>query len=223
MLKKILNKIETYKKQNKKFYLHEYKTKDGGFDYDLYKKIQTDGNKRKIDRSWINESDIDFLSSYIRSHNKEVVFGICHGTRRGLEQQWFAEKLGCKVIGTEISDTATAYPNTIQWDFHEENPDWVAKADFVYTNSFDHAYSPEKALTAWMNTLKPGGVCFLEHTSANEAKYSTVLDPFGASLDVMPFLILQWGKGRYSVREIIHKDAAEGDQFPRSFIVVMNN
>ncbi len=130
-------------------------------------------------------------------------FGLCHGTRRGLEQKWFEERLGCEVLGTEISDTAVDFPRTIRWDFHETRPEWLGAADFVYSNSFDHSYDPEKALNAWMSCLRPGGVCLIEHTQKSEPEAVTRTDPFGARLTLMPWLVLQWGKGRYAVREVL--------------------
>lgn len=41
----------------------------------------------------------------------------------------------------------------------------IDATDFVYSNSFDHSYDPEKCLNAWMSCLKKGGICILEHTS----------------------------------------------------------
>jgi hypothetical protein len=130
-----------------------------------------------------------------------VEFGICHGTRRGKEQEWFRKHLGCEVIGTEISDTAEQFPHTIQWDFHETKPEWVDAVDFIYSNSFDHSYDPEKCLNAWMSCVRRGGICILEHTSGHERV--TPLDPFGAHISRLPYLILTWGQGTYYVREII--------------------
>ena len=77
-----------------------------------------------------------------------VEFGICHGTRRGKEQEWFRKYLGCGVIGTEISDTVEQFPHTIEWDFHETKAEWINSADFIYSNSLDHSYDPKKCLTA---------------------------------------------------------------------------
>ncbi len=106
-----------------RFALFSYKRDDGGFDYETYKAVQTAGNHRKIDWVFAVEQNIDVACDYLRRKLDRIEFGICHGTRRGLEQKWFAERLGCEVIGTEISDTATQFPNTVQWDFHEPNPD----------------------------------------------------------------------------------------------------
>lgn len=55
VIKNKLNKIKSRLKSawnrnsGAKFQLHSYKNADGTFDYDLYRKIQTEGNKRKID------------------------------------------------------------------------------------------------------------------------------------------------------------------------------
>jgi SAM-dependent methyltransferase len=211
------------KDRDKKFFLFEYKKADGSFDYDLYKAIQTEGNKRKINRTWVRESDIVFLSDYIKKKIPAPAFGVCHGTRRGLEQQWFSDNLGCEVIGTEISDTATEYPNTVQWDFHEEKKEWDAKADFIYSNSFDHAYDPQKAIVNWLKALKPGGLCIIEHTAAHETEGVTKLDPFGASLEIMPFLILQWSGGTFSVREILSTPPLKDDDYQRNFLIIQKN
>ena len=39
--------------------------------------------------------------------------------KNGNEQACFSKYLNCDVIGTEISDTATDFPNTISLDFHD--------------------------------------------------------------------------------------------------------
>jgi hypothetical protein len=181
--------------------IYPYFCKDGTFDYDRYKRVQTEGNKRKLGQVWVQEENIAFLSEYLRRVVGTVKFGICHGTRRGKEQEWFRKYLGGEVIGTEISETATQFPHTIQWDFHQTKPEWIDGVDFIYSNSFDHSYDPEKCLNAWMSCVRPRGLCILEHTSSCER--ATELDPFGAHIAQMPYLILLWAKGRYCVREII--------------------
>ena len=100
-----------------RFELYEYRKSDGTFDYESYRKTQIAGNKRKIENIWVLEENIEFLSSYIKKNVGDIKFGLCHGTRRGKEQEWFSKYLNCNVIGTEISDTAKYFPNTIQWDF----------------------------------------------------------------------------------------------------------
>lgn len=185
------------------FRLHGYLDAEGQFDYEAYRAEQVAGNKRKIDQSWVREQDIAFLAAHVRKRVPQPSLGICHGTRRGLEQAWFAAQLGCTVIGTEISDTALKFPNTLQWDFHEVKPEWESAVDFIYSNSFDHSYDPEKCMNAWMSCLRVGGLCLLEHSENHEPEAVTKLDPFGARLTLMPWLVTLWGKGRYAVREVL--------------------
>ena len=222
--RKIKRKVSRFTQRPKKYELYSYLDENGNFDYELYKDIQDAGNKRKLDRSWATEEDMIFLSSQIRRHVAKPNFGICHGTRRGLEQQWLSENLhDIKIIGTDIADSATDFPNTIQWDFHEEKPEWVGKADFVYSNSFDHSYDPKKSLSTWMRSLKPDGICILQHAAIDHSPESVnELDPFGANLDILPYLILTWSEGNYSVREIIPSpDVKNGKN--SCFLIIKNN
>lgn len=183
--------------------LFHYRNSDGSFDYKKYRKIQQEGNLRKIENTWVIEGNIKFLSDYLAKSLGSVSFGICHGTRRGNEQKWFREYLSCEVIGTEISESATEFPHTIQWDFHEENPEWNGKADFIYSNSFDHSYDPEACLNTWIKALKVGGFCILEHSNLHAPEEASELDPFGAEIEIMPYLITKWSKGCFFVREIL--------------------
>ncbi|HUV35523.1 MAG TPA: hypothetical protein VMX58_01130 [Patescibacteria group bacterium] len=183
--------------------LHTYLKPDGSFDYEKYRWIQIEGNKKKIDIVWVLEENIAFLADYIKNAIGIPQFGICHGTRNGKEQEWFRKYLGCEVIGTEISETAEQFPHTIQWDFHETKPEWIDATDFIYSNSFDHSYDPQKCLDAWMSCIKKGGLCILEHSSEHSPWGASELDPFGADITLMPYLITTWGGGRYGVRELI--------------------
>ncbi len=183
------------------FKLYQYTKPDGTFDYERYRQVQIAGNKEKIGQQWALEENIAFLAEYITRHLGKVQFGLCHGTRQGKEQAWFRKYLECEVIGTEISDTAAQFPDTIQWDFHEVKPEWVNACDFIYSNSFDHSYDPEKCLRAWMSCVKKGGFCILEQSEVDE--FATELDPFGAEITLLPYLILTWSKGEFCVREIL--------------------
>lgn len=190
--------------------LYSYQRPDGSFDYERYRAVQTAGNHRKLERQWAREPDIRFLAGVIRDRIPfPARFGLCHGTRRGMEQAWFSEALGCEVLGTEISDTAAQFANTIEWDFHNVKPEWIDAVDFIYSNALDHSYDPEKCLNAWMSCVRPAGLCVIEHSQGHGAAYASELDPFGAATDVMPFLVARWGKGRYAVREIIELPSTE--------------
>jgi hypothetical protein len=188
---------------SKGFILYRYLKEDGSFDYEAYKRIQTEANKSKINNVWVREENISFLSNYIKELIGVPEFGICHGTRRGKEQEWFRKYLNCEVIGTEISDTAKHFPHTIKWDFHDAKAEWIDAVDFIYSNSFDHSYDPEKCLNVWMSCVKKGGICILEHSDLHSPKGSSGKDPFGANIIQMPYLILTWGKGKYGIREIL--------------------
>ncbi|MFP4125625.1 MAG: methyltransferase domain-containing protein [Alphaproteobacteria bacterium] len=191
--------------QTAHYVLHRYEDGSGTFDYESYRRVQDEGNRAKIDKVFVKEENIAFLADYLKRRLGRVDFGLCHGTRRGAEQAWFRQYLGegAEVLGTEIADSATDFPQTVQWDFHDVKDAWVGAADFVYSNSFDHAYDPEKALNAWVRSLKPGGMCLIEHTKAHRPDKTSRRDPFGARLEDMPYLVLSWGKGAYAVTEIL--------------------
>lgn len=202
------------------FVLFRYLNRDGSFDYEKYRTIQVEGNKSKINNVWVIEENIAFLSHFIESIIQSPQFGICHGTRRGKEQEWFRKHLGCEVIGTEISDNAETFPHTIQWDFHEVRPEWIESVDFIYSNSFDHSYDPEKCLNAWMSCLRSGGLCIIEHGSFHEPRAANELDPFGADIILMPYLITTWGKGKYGVRQLLTAPAKIDDISNLHFFVI---
>ncbi len=180
--------------------VYQYRTANGAFDYERYRSVQTSGNKAKIDFQWVQERTIAYLAAEIRTLIGQPKFGICHGTRRGAEQAWFAEHLDCKVVGTEISDTAGQFPNTVRWDFHEVNPEWSAQADFVYSNSWDHAYDPEKMIDAWVDSLRPSGICIFEHSDYHVTV--TELDPFGATLAELCALLNSIADDRFFTRDV---------------------
>ena len=153
--------------------------KNEKMDYEKYKITQTEGNIAKLDEVFEIEENIKMLSSFLKNNLSKVEFGICHGTRRGKEQEWFRKYLGGNIIGTEISETATKFPHTIQWDFHEIKDEWVNNTDFIYSNSLDHSYDPEFCLKQWFKCLKVGGFCIINGSSAHNPKFVNKLDLFG--------------------------------------------
>jgi hypothetical protein len=124
------------------------------------------------------------------------------------------------VIGTELSETAKDFPHTIQWDFHEAKSEWLGITDFIYSNSFDHSYDPERCLNVWISCLKKGGLCILEHTSGHTARATSEMDPFGADLVQMPYLIAKWGKGHYAARQLLNAPAKHPDNEYTVFIII---
>ena len=154
-------------------------------DYETYREVQEAGNKAKLKMQFVKESHIAILAGYLTEHLGEIRFGLCHGTRRGAEQTWFRAHLtgAPEVIGTEISDTADQFPDTVQWDFHDTNAEWSGRADFVYSNSWDHAFDPGKAFGAWIDALRPGGLILLDHTKGQTPEATNALDPFGITFE----------------------------------------
>lgn len=176
---------------------HLYLDNFGKFDYDLYKSTQIKTNLKKLQRQWVSENLLIYLSTYIKNKLSSINFGLCHGTRRGLEQQIFIRELRCDVLGTEISYTANSFPATIQWDFHEIKPEWHNAVDFIYSNSWDHSYDAKKLLSSWFSCLRPGGICLLEHT-----EYHTIAneqDPLGLQEAEFVELIGEVGKDKYKI------------------------
>lgn len=169
---------------------------NGKFDYELYKKIQTLGNKGKIERVFVDQANIAYLCRALEKIIPEIRSVLCHGTRNAAEQKFFQAALSkpANILGTEISDTALQFPMTIEWDFHEVKPEWLGAIDVVYSNSFDHSYDPEKLFTAWLSCLAVNGVMALEWSRAH-AMPPTILDPFNIGLDGLTRLLERFCAG----------------------------
>lgn len=186
-------------------------------DYQTYKRVQEEGNKAKLSAQFVKKGHIFFLAEWLKAKGP-VRFGLCHGVRRGREQAWFRRRLdGAQVIGTDISETATEFENTVQWDFHDDNPEWQARADFVYSNSWDHAYDPGKAFAAWARCLVPGGQILIDHTRGHMPKSSNVLDPFGATREAVIRILNESCADYGSVTEVLDRTAEE--EYPSTVIV----
>lgn len=176
----------------------------GQLSYSKYRRIQRDANIRKLDAQWAKQENIEHLAAFLElSLAPGLLYGLCHGTRRGNEQKWFRDALGCEVLGTEISETATQFPNTIEWDFHDVKPEWVNTIDFIYTNSLDHSYNPALAVEAWVSCLRPGGILLLEHSDRHHPEGATKIDPFGITLAELVLFVTRLGEGRFWVQEIL--------------------
>lgn len=169
------------------YYLHEYPS------YEDYKNTQIFYNKQKIQNVWADEATLSLVLQEVKENfgNKEVQ-GLCHGSRNGFEQKFFNGNLAGQILGTDISDTASNYENSIQWDFHDVNDKWINKFDFIYTNSLDQSWNPKLALTTWLNQIHDKGLIFIEHTKAHGPQCSSEMDPFGVKPRVMPYVLCDW-------------------------------
>ena len=187
------------------FYLHEYDS------YEEYRDVQIRHNKRKINNIWADEATLDRVFDLVHNDKKgnAKIKGICHGTRNGFEQNYLNSKgESISVLGTDISDTATDFENTVQWDFHDENNEWAGQFDFVYSNSLDQAWNPRKALTAWFGQLKKDGVLIIEHTEAHGPTGASEMDPFGVRPAAMPYVLTDWFGDQIT---ITHTKAKKGN------------
>ena len=150
-------------------------------DYAAYLKTQREGYAAKINTVFVREENIVAIANYALSRSP-VRSVLCHGTRNGAEQRFFQSAIGgASVLGTEVGNGASAFPNTIEWDFHDVKPEWVGGWDLIYSNSWDHAAYPERAFKAWASCLSPNGLLVLEHTELHTVRHVRGLDPFGAS------------------------------------------
>lgn len=177
-------KIQSFSRYN----LVSYE-KNGQFDYEAYRKVQEAGNKRKLNSVFVLEEVVSGIVDHARS-SATVRRVLCHGTRNAAEQGYFKAAIPeVYVIGTEISETANQFPDTIQWDFHEVKDEWINAFDILYSNSWDHSYDPNKLFKAWSSCVAPGGIMALEHTSRHEPSAVNALDPLGVTLDGLDDLV----------------------------------
>jgi len=177
--------------------------------HDAYVAEQVLWNKRKLGMVWVSEISMKIVAEHIKKHLPDAKFGICHGTRRGAEQKWLREMLGIEVIGTEISDTASQFPHTIQWDFHDVKTEWAGSVDFIYSNSLDHSCNPQLAMGQWMSCLRPGGLCFIDWDGVDHAdSHVNSLDCFGASIGEMKTFL-----SRFATVEKIPVDDGRKEHF----------
>ena len=80
--------------------------------YDEYKEIQIKGYQSKKTNVWVNTDHLkNILAPYILKYNPDVSFGICHGTRRGLEQQAFIDGFKKKIEENSFLEWEEVYEN----------------------------------------------------------------------------------------------------------------
>ena len=142
--------------------------------YEDYKNTQIFWNIKKINHVWADKDSLLVISNFINENIvKDNIKGLCHGSRNGFEQEFFNSNIkNSKTIGTDISETANNFKNSVVWDFHEIKNDWLNQFDFIYTNSLDQSYDPQKALTTWLGQINNGGYLFIEHTDQHSVRTS---------------------------------------------------
>lgn len=159
-----------------------------------YKAVQEIGNRLKIDRVYAAEGLIERIAAHARANMSNVSGVLCHGTRNGAELRWFAGHFpGAEILGTEISDTAEQFPNTVQWDFHDFREDWRDRWSLIYSNSWDHSHDPLRMFQAWSDSLAPGGRLYVEHNS--DSLKVDELDLFAATAKALTKFVVKGSGG----------------------------
>ena len=208
-IKRLLNNILSpfgfvieKKKIVRDYYLHEYSS------YEEYRDTQIFHNKKKIKGVWADKITLNRVSDIIlnRFKEKNLIKGICHGTRNGFEQNYLRNlSKKFEVIGTDISDTANNYENSIQWDFHDEKKEWCDANQFIYTNSLDQSWKPKKAILTWLTQLTDDGLLIIEHTENHGPEKAGESDPFGVYPTVMPYVLTMWFGSQISISHSVAK------------------
>ena len=188
------------------YYLHKYNS------YEEYKESQIKLNKKKIDLTFADENTLRKVSDIVKesvNNQKNVpdkIFGICHGSRNGFEQNLLKKIIpNSEVIGTDISDTALKFKDTVKWDFHNQKDEWLGKFDFVYSNSLDQSWKPKFALSTWLDQIKDDGILIIEHTIYHSPEHSNAGDPFGVRPVVMPYVLTEWFGHKISISHYLQK------------------
>ncbi len=208
-----ISKINT---SGKKFNLYKYKN------YTDYKNTQITFNKKKIDHIWADKNTLNLITYILKKKLKKAPKkGICHGSRNGFEQKFFKKKFeNLWIIGTDISETAKNFENSITWDFHKTKSIWNNNFDFVYSNSLDQSYNPKKALKTWLSQLKVGGLLFLEMSNQDNPNNSSKMDPFGVEMEFFPYVLAKWFGNQFSL-EIFNSNKGKKKNFTEVHIFVI--
>lgn len=199
-----------------------------------YKRIQIEGNYRKLNKH--SPSDFNFIkiaqdlhSRYpppplpggLKTAQRKGTYKICcMGARNGaelialnssLEGVNFVRSLSnaetkLTIFGTDISPTAETFQNMYEHDFHEVLPPTLGPVDVIYSNSLDQSNDPRRALHAWVDSLLPGGLLYIQMSRGHGKQSLSMLDPFSIELEFFPFVFIQWIVGKAYVESIIFPD-----------------
>ena len=218
MLLKFGYRISKTNTTDQLFKIYKYK------DYEEYKQTQIYYNKKKIDKIWADENTLKIISNFIKENiQSEKIQGLCHGSRNGFEQKCFNKEISnSEVIGTDISETANNYENSIVHDFHIEKKEWIGNFDFVYSNSLDQSYDPEKALNVWLNQVKKNSYVIIEHSDQHGVIASGKMDPFGVEANYFPYLLTEWFGHKISLK-IIRSVKKNKNDAPVFFFIIKKN
>lgn len=192
--------------------------------YEDYKKTQIFYNKKKIEKVWADEITLKVLSEYLKNNIKsQKIKGMCHGSRNGFEQKCFLSEIpNLEIVGTDISETALNYENSVVHDFHDIKQDWIDYFDFVYSNSLDQSYDPKKALNVWLDQIKRDRFVIIEHSDQHGVRSSGKMDPFGVETSFFPYVLSQWFGHKISI-SIINDIKHNKNNAPMCFFIIKKN
>ena len=112
------------------------------------------------------------------------------------------------MIGTEISDTARRYANTVQWDFPTTPTPTVEPGRFRLLELLGSCLRPGTGLRGLdRGALRPGGRMLLDHGREQMPASANALDPFGITFERLQQFLIDRFAGRGRLREPI--DARE--------------
>lgn len=211
-LNKVANKLGfELKAKDSDFLLHEFSS------YEDYRSTQIATNERKLQHVWADEQTLDLVVERV---NKEFepttsMFALCHGTRNGFEQNYIASKINGDILGTDIAPSASQFPRSVVWDFHDAKEEWRGKCHFVYSNSIDQSWKPKLALSTWIDQLRLGGLLFLEHSRDQSTETARKSDPFGVSPKYLPYVLCEWFGHAVSI-EVIHTQKGESTTWKKN-------
>jgi len=161
--------------------------------YTLYEERQL-GKTDRLSRGgmthmqWVQRLEIERVADYVkRNLPLRRRFALSHGVRSGREVQWFRELIPeVQTWGTELSWLAASHAAwTIHWDFNVVRPEWLGSADFVYSNSLDHAFNVSQTLELWASQIAYDGAVLIhwsrEHESSETGEKAVDLHRLNAS------------------------------------------
>jgi len=198
--------------------IHKYKN------YEEYKKTQIYFNKEKLNKVWADEDTLKIISNFIKENIKsDSIKGICHGSRNGFEQKYLNNQINkSDIFGTDISDSAINFENSVVHDFHEIREEWKNNFDFIYSNSLDQSYDPRKALTVWLDQLKKDSYLIIEHSDQHGVIASSHMDPFGVEANFFPYLMTEWFGHKISIK-IIKSTKSNKNNAPVFLFIIKKN
>ena len=137
---------------------------------------------------WVQRLEIERVVAYVRNHLPiQTRFALAHGVRSGREVLWFRDLLPeVQTWGTELSWLAASQAAwTIHHDFNVVRPEWIGSADFIYSNSLDHAFNVSKTLDVWGSQSTDSGAVMVhwshEHESSETGETAVDLHRLNAS------------------------------------------